>query len=390
MKQYPIELIKEIMAEYAIITGLDPVNKHPQRYLWTDAFAVCNFLELFLLTSDQIYQELALRLVEQVHHTLARHRNDDRRVGWISGLLEEEGELHPTIGGLRIGKQLPERKISAPLDERLEWEQDGQYFHYLTKWMHALNQVGNITQDPKFILWAIELGKTAHKSFTYLPSQGESKRMYWKMSIDLKHPLILAMGQHDPLDGFLTYNELQKTAIMDFNGILSLDLHHEIVVTEEICQGLNWATDDPLGIGGLLFDALRTAQLMDKCGLDLTHLLESVIDAALLGVDYFTRNNPLNYPAEHRLAFRELGLSIGLRGVNKLFRLITTSSNITDPEHSLQTKVGALKDYSSLGKEIELFWIDVEHQEGKSWKDHQEINMVMMATSLAPDGFLTI
>ncbi len=34
--------------------------------------------------------------------------------------------------------------------------------------------------------------------------------MYWKMSIDLKRPLIPSMGQHDPLDGYITYNEIQS------------------------------------------------------------------------------------------------------------------------------------------------------------------------------------
>ncbi len=46
---------------------------------------------------------------------------------------------------MRIGKPLNERKPSEPFDERLEWDRDGQYYHYLTKWMHALHQVGRLT-----------------------------------------------------------------------------------------------------------------------------------------------------------------------------------------------------------------------------------------------------
>ncbi len=34
--------------------------------------------------------------------------------------------------------------------------------------------------------------------------------MYWKMSIDLTRPLVSSMGQHDPLDGFITYNEIKN------------------------------------------------------------------------------------------------------------------------------------------------------------------------------------
>jgi hypothetical protein len=383
-------LVRELMKEFTLETGLEPVSSHPKRYLWTDSFAVCNFLELSHQFHDKRYLDLALGLVDQVHHTLGRHRNDVSTKGWISGLEERKGELHPTRGGLRIGKELPERRPGEPLDEHLEWERDGQYYHYLTKWMHALNHMAKVTKDSKFILWATELAKTAHKSFTYLPLSGKRKRMYWKMSTDLKHPLISSMGQHDPLDGFVTYNELQTTAIINFDGVLSLNLQDEISDMGKICQGLSLATDDPLGIGGLLFDALRIARLMEKCGSDLTHLLNSVIEAARVGIDYYAQNNPLNYPPEYRLAFRELGLSIGLRGVNELHRLIKSSSKISDPEHLLQTRVEKLMEYVPLGKEIELFWIDSENRHLNSWKDHQEINMVMLATSLAPDVFLSI
>lgn len=50
-----------------------------QRYLWTDAFAVCNFLGLARATGEARYSDLALQLVDQVHHVLGRHRADDRR-----------------------------------------------------------------------------------------------------------------------------------------------------------------------------------------------------------------------------------------------------------------------------------------------------------------------
>src|SRR5512141_2256506 len=113
------------MLDFAKRTGLDPVGERPRRYLWTDAFAVCNFLELHRRTDDQRYRELAIRLVDQVHTTLGRHRGGGRRSGWISGLEEGEGAKHPTVGGLRIGKKLNERGRDEPPDPDLEWEQDG-------------------------------------------------------------------------------------------------------------------------------------------------------------------------------------------------------------------------------------------------------------------------
>ena len=99
------------------------------------------------------------------------------------------------------------------MNEYLEWERDGQYFHYLTKWMHALNRVGRVTADPAYHVWAVELAQTANSAFCYQPSSGGGKRMYWKMSIDVSYPLVMSMGQHDPLDGYVTYNKLRATAL---------------------------------------------------------------------------------------------------------------------------------------------------------------------------------
>lgn len=50
--------------------------------------------------------------------------------------------------------------------------------------------------------------------------------MYWKMNIDLSHPQVHSMGQHDPLDGYLTYNELQ-IAIQNLKQYLP-NLTHKI------------------------------------------------------------------------------------------------------------------------------------------------------------------
>lgn len=384
-----IELVQEIMMEFASLTGLEPVNTYPKRYLWTDAFAVCNYLELFKETDDKTYLNLALHLVDQVHHILGRHRDDDPRNGWISGLDEEEGELHPTKGGLRIGKKMNERKPSEMPDERLEWDQDGQYYHYLTKWMHALNRVSKVTNDPKYAQWAVELGKTVHEKFTYVPSPGRQKRMYWKMSIDLSYPLVPSMGQHDPLDGFVTYNELQITA--NNLGLLpEFDLSREIEDMKNICQGKSWTTNDPLGIGGLLSDALRVSQLIITSDFKYTNLLKTVLSSALFGMKYFEAENSLKYPANYRLAFRELGLSIGLKGVNKLSNWIDENKSLFSSNSSLQQQVEALTKYVPIGESIEKFWRNNKNRETESWIEHQEINMVMLATSIIPEGFLMI
>lgn len=74
-----------------------------RRYLWTDAFAVCNFLELYRRTGEKDYLDTALRLVEHVHLALGKYSDTDPRSGWISGLDENAGHLHHTRGGLSTG-----------------------------------------------------------------------------------------------------------------------------------------------------------------------------------------------------------------------------------------------------------------------------------------------
>jgi len=102
--------------------------------------------------------------------------------------------------------------------------------------------------------WAVELAKAAHSGFEHALPNG-AKRMYWEMSIDLTYPLVPSMGQHDPLDGWITYNQLQTSAA-EFS-LTSPNLAAEIGDMVELCRGKSWANDDPLGIGGLLIDAGR-------------------------------------------------------------------------------------------------------------------------------------
>ncbi|MFZ1126637.1 hypothetical protein [Methanoregula sp.] len=383
-------LVRELMQDFAGLTGLDPAGSCPKRYLWTDAFAVCNYLGLFETTGDATYRELALRLIDQVHHTLGRHRGDEARTGWISGLSLSEGEQHPTAGGLRIGKSLPERGTDEPYDEQREWDRDGQYYHYLTQWMHALDRAGRVTGNPDYIRWACELAHTAHSRFTYPPPGGGQKRMYWKMSVDLTRPLVPSMGQHDPLDGFVTYSGLHLTATKVSGLPVQTGLAHEITDMAGICRGVRMVTDDPLGIGGLLCDATKLTLMMSGGGPTHAGLLKSTLDAALTGLDAFTGSGSLELPARNRLAFREFGLSIGLSGIGKMMEWIGKNPDLSVRTDSLDQLIRALREYMPLKERIEGFWLEGKNRKAETWAGHREINTVMLATSLAPDGYLGI
>jgi len=67
----------ELLLEHARRTGLVGDAIAPKRYLLTDAFAVCTWLEIHRLTGSEAALANASKLVEQVHAVLGRHRADD-------------------------------------------------------------------------------------------------------------------------------------------------------------------------------------------------------------------------------------------------------------------------------------------------------------------------
>lgn len=370
-------LSQALMNAFAGRTGL--VSGSERRYLWTDAFAVCNFLGLARRCADSHYDELALQLVNSVHHVLGRHRSDEERAGWLSGLADQVGESHPTVGGLRIGKPLMERAPGQPFDPDLEWDRDGQYFHYLTKWMHALAQVARARSDPTFLVWAIELADVAHRRFTY--RSGQHKRMYWKMSIDLTRPLVPSMGQHDPLDGLLTCIDLEHAFAKSSTPLKAPDLSNAIADFSAMIEPGRLATSDPLGIGGLLVDVARLSRLVHEGARRAEPaLLDALLVASFQGLRHFNATNDLSSPANRRLAFRELGIAIGFAALDTIDRDVMTTE--------ARQLCKQLDSFARLRRDIETFWLLPENRAVRSWVDHSDINDVMLATSLSPRGFL--
>ena len=372
----------QLMSGFARRTGLYPQSqKERRRYLWTDAFAVCNFIELFLRSGKKFYRQCAIDLIDQVHHVLGRYRADDYRHGWISGLDEEAGKRHPTTGGLRIGKPLRERQASEPGDERLEWDRDGQYFHYLTKWMHALCRVAVITGHRAHAKEALELAEVAFKGFARKSASSDVIGIYWKMSTDLSRPLTFAMGLHDALDGLITFREVQHV-ISKTNAKTSNDLTAAVQSISNLCRGRDWSTSDPLGIGGL-FDACRLAQLPQWH--DDDDLLEEIENAYDNGVRAFVASQLLIRPASQRLAFRELGLAIGLKAI-PIILAPTTLAMKSDGGFRKRSHL----QYQSLADEIVRAWLPFTQSPDELWQAHEDINDVMLATALIPNTFLSV
>ena len=380
----------DIMNRFAERTGITSAAP-PRRYLWTDAFAVCYFLGLHRSGEDSEGEAKALTLIDLVHHTLGRHRDDDERQGWISGLTDNEAEAHPTAGGLRIGKPLPERPAGARADARLEWDRDGQYFHYLTRWMHALDQAARHTGNATYNRWARELAGTAFRAFSYRASTTSPHRMYWKMSIDLTRPLVPVMGHHDPLDGYITCLQLRATARALGSGMELADpeaantLVHETRELRAMVRGGDWATDDPLGLGSLMTDAYRLFQLERADPAVPGELLPALLSDIRIGLERLNRQNSWNVPADARLPFRELGLAIGMRALDRL-----SLRAPKDDRRALPDLLRPLVGERPLADSLIAFWLHPRHQQARTWAGHQDINDVMLATALAPNGYVEL
>ena len=381
-----VEAAIDIMDRFAERTGV-VAGDDRRRYLWTDAFAVMNDLALGDATGDARFRRRARMLIDRVHQALGHHRNDDGRTGPISGLSEDEAEVHPTAGGLRIGKPMPERRPGEPLDPRAEWERDGQYFHYLTKWMQALDRAARSLRDPQLNGWACELAKAAFDAFVSRRDETTAPRMVWKMSVDLSRVLVPSMGQHDPLDGLVTYRQLEATHRQLHTDPVTLD-DREAAFAEMI-DIENLGTADPLGIGALLLDAAHLEQLRSADDFGARGLMEALATAASDGIDAFLVQGDLRERAEHRLAFRELGLAIGLAGLETIEdSLARRAEDARDAV--LRDLVDPLVPFANLGRSIESFWREPANQTSEAWRAHEDINEVMLAASLVPQGVTVV
>lgn len=378
-----IEAVDRILMAFAKRTGLSPVSTSPVRYLWTDAQAVCALLGLHQRTRASRYLELAEALIDQVHEVLGKHRPDAAGSGWLSGLDADEGARHPTAGGLRIGKALPERAPDAPFDEALEWQRDGQYLHYLTKWAHALCRAHAVIGQSCYLQWAVTLARVAHCKFVTTDGRGLAPRYVWKMSTDLSRPLVTSTGLHDALDVYITCHEIRGRA-MDAGGEPSDELlEPEIAASMSMFGQQHWATADPLGIGGLLFDAARIVALTEQRVMTGDGLDTRLFKDALTGLGSYIHDPSLQAPAERRLAFRELGLTAGLHAIRRI-RLVSDLAGFESAALLRQ-----LERYLPLAERIESYWREPVHQQASSWREHEDINSIGLALSLLPDQYLT-
>ncbi|CAJ2513625.1 Uu.00g017440.m01.CDS01 [Anthostomella pinea] len=261
------------------------------RYLWTDAFGVVNFITLSREYDSKayVYLNLAKRLAETVHSVLGRTRDGSAR-------LPRATDAEPLNGGLRIGK----------MDEEGP-DCDGQYHHYLTLWMFALNRLAQATEEPKWNVLAVQLAKAIHPHFMVNRHGRES--MVWKMSTALSAPLMANKGHLDDVFGFVVYQLLQQTSIQFGYSAAADSLDADIEQYGGIMDGAPKSLNgDPLDLGMGLWIAhfnreAGWARELSAQGRDIAW-------------DRFLPTSTAPVTAETRLhwpAFRECGACLGIQ-----------------------------------------------------------------------------
>jgi hypothetical protein len=116
-------------------------------------------------------------------------------------------------------------------------------------------------------------------------------------------------------------------------------------------------------------------------------LQRELLAAALEGLSHYVQERKLERPASQRLAFRELGLAIGLSAVELMASSVDASRG---HDNHLRTLLEPLRLRGELAAQIRSFWLDPEHRRSATWSEHEDINEVMLATSLTPEGYLVL
>lgn len=252
---------------------------HRGRYLWSDAFGVVNLITMhkeYMAAgggNDDRYLVLARRLIETVHDVLGRTRDGRSR-------LPGATDTNPLGGGLRIGKT-----------DEYGPDSDGQYHHYLTVWMFALNRMAKATGDIEYNRQAVALARAIHPKF-FVDRTAKRPRMIWKMSMDLSAPLVSSEGNLDPIDGYVIFRLLQAAAKEAGDGEVLVE---EIDDYRRVMQrkGEHFVSSDPLDLGMTLWTAHWFSGKEDWASNLSTRCFEQLCECLVSSRSLIERNAPL-------------------------------------------------------------------------------------------------
>mgnify|MGYP000272676830 CR=1 FL=1 len=312
-----------------------------RRYLWTDAFGVLAYLSL----ADQLeqqqtpekaetYRAAAHRLIHVVHDCLGQPRSDtDKTMQMTKDMASPNGNV-----GLRIGKAHHRQVTDAGMSY------DGQYWHYIDKWLLALSRAGRVEDGCR-------IGKSVFPYFFDAGPNGDGSQggIRWKLSVDATPPPSLqrAYASDDTLVALIVFSILERQRQNKDSSTVIPSLAPEIAMLEKSLEFYKpRVTDDPLGWG---LEALYDQFLQ---GHPRRQALHSLHQRAL-------------HPSHFSLPFRLYGAMIGARIAGKE---VAPTSMVNDLiVQSLEYQAGAIQ---------------------RGYEEHSTINRVMLATVLLCPGQL--
>ena len=80
----------------------------------------------------------------------------------------------------------------------------------------------------------------------------------------------------------------------------------------------------------------------------------------------------------------------GLHAIDGMQLRIEQSPAYFANANQLATLLTSLSRFRRIHELIESFWLEPGHRSVKTWQEHMDINSIMLATSLAPDGYLQL
>lgn len=245
--------------------------------------------------------------------------------------------------GLRIGK-VDSRKVT---DCGMKY--DGQYWHYIDKWLLALARSGHVDQG-------IQIAKTCFPYFFdgRRHGTGQGGGMRWKLNVDASAPpsLQYASASDDTLVALIVFSILEAHRSSTDNAP---SLVSEIKLLQTSLRGYQpRATDDPLGWGlGAMFDEFLQGHPRRAA---LQRLAPNILD-----------------PSHLSIPFRLYGAMMGARLMTSDGSGATTyTNNVT-----LQQKVD------------KLVALSLQHEARVAGREeHASINRVMLAMVMLCPGTL--
>lgn len=335
-----------------------------RRYLWTDAFGVLAYLSLADAFGEggrtggrggggggkedpdprsARYRAAADRLIDVVHECLGKPRSGrpaDAMVQFGAGSEQDATSFPaPPTGyiGLRIGKA-ETRKVT---DYGMRY--DGQYWHYVDKWLLALARAGRIREG-------ISIAKSVFPYFFDAGPRGDGRNggIRWKLSVDSTSPpeLQRAYASDDALVALIVFSILENEPASTPSSSKSDEdtasgsipsLAGEIQLLRNALESYKpRVTDDPLGWGlEAIYDQFLEGRPRQRA-------LHSLHGSAL-------------HPSHLSLPFRMYGAMIGARVASSGGAMLAPSDDVDRlVEMSLEREAKAMasgrEEHSSINR----------------------------------------